>query len=276
MGVSVGVGSGVGVGVGVSVGVGVGVGVSVGVGVGVGVSVGVGSGVGVGVGVSVGVGVGVSVGVGVGAGVGSGVGVGVGVSVGVGVGVGVSVGVGSGVGVGVTTAFITVSVWVDWAVLPAASVTTTRSVCWPSGTVRVSTASGTCAAPGHSAPTARSTVVSAGDSSVQPPKEAPATGVSSSEAVARHRPTPASTAWTSRSSVPIAGSRTPPTARFGAVASLTVSAADRSSKPARPASAQRSAASQRSRSATQSPVAMNVATPSASALSSTPPDVSAL
>ena len=97
-------------------------------------------------------------------------------------GVGVSVGVGSGVGVGVATGLSTVSVCVCCAVLPAASVTTTRSVCGPSGTVVVSTARPTWPTPGHSAPTARSTVLSAGDSSAQPPKDAPATGVPSSNA----------------------------------------------------------------------------------------------
>ena len=174
------VGVAVGVGVGVSVGVGVGVGVSVGVGVGVGVSVGVG--VGVGVGVSVGVGSGVGVGVGVA--VGSGVGVGVSVGVGVGVwrrrggrlwrrrgGRRWSVGVGSGVGVGVATGLRTFNVWVCCVVLPAASVTSTRSVCGPSATVVVSTARPTWPMPGQSAPTARSTVPSAGESSAQPTKE---------------------------------------------------------------------------------------------------------
>ena len=80
----------------------------------------------------------------------------------------------------------------------------------------------------------------------------------------------------SSASVPVAGSRKPPTANAGWLVSCTTSVADRSSKAALPASAQRSAASQRSRSATHSPPVVNVATPSPSAVSSAPAEVSAL
>ena len=64
-------------------------------------------------------------------------------------------------------------------------------------------------------------MLSAGESSVQPLKDAPATGVSSSEAVARHSPAPLSVAWISSASVPVAGSRNPPTANAGWLVSCT-------------------------------------------------------
>ncbi len=117
---------------------------------------------------------------------------------------------------------------------------------------------------------------SAGDSSPHPTKGAPATAMPSTNAIARQSPMPLSVARMSRSSVPLAGSRRPRTSTVGCVASCTTNVAERSSKPALPASAHRSAASQRSRSATHSPPAVNVATPSPSMLSSTPADVTAL
>ena len=258
------------------------------------------SGVGVGVSVGVGVGVGVSVGVGVGVGVVGRLRVGVGVSVGVGVGSGVGVGVGVSVGVGVGVGGRSArgrlrrrcgGRRLGWRRRRRRrrDRVEDRSTCGSAVSCcrrRRSPRRGACAArrerswcrrrgrPGRCRAERADREV---DGAVRRRElGAPDEGRAGDRArrrayaIARHSPTPLSVARMSRSSVPLAGSRRPPTASVGSVASCT--AKRRRAQLEAGVTGVRATLRRLATEPQRHPLAAGreVATPSTSALSSTP------